>query len=55
MDPKQKRIRQRATGLGKRTREGIIIEKWDQTGGPESPDKGETSEISRPPFGGQGH
>ena len=27
------------------------IEKWDQTGSPEIPDRGETSEIPRPPFG----
>ena len=35
------------TGLGRRTRE----EMWDQTDSPEIPDRGETSEISRPPFG----
>ena len=28
------------TGLGRRTR-GHIIEKWDQTGSPEIPDRGE--------------
>ena len=30
------------------------IEKWDQTGSPEIPDRGETSAIPRPPFGGKG-
>ena len=28
----------------------MVIEKWDQTGSPEIPDRGETSEIPRPPF-----
>ena len=41
---------ERATGLGRRTREENI-EKWDQTDSPEIPDRGETSEITRPPFG----
>ena len=45
---------ERATRLGRRisnsipfnsTREGIYIEKWDQTDSPEIPDRGETSEI----------
>ena len=27
------------------------IEKWDQNGSPEIPDRGKTSEIPRPPFG----
>ena len=40
------------TGLGRRTREEIIIDKWDQTGSPEIPDRGEISEILWPPFGG---
>ena len=60
MGQKQKRIRQnRATGLGKRTREEItiyniyiLIERWDQTDSPAIPDRGgETPEIPRPPFG----
>ena len=29
------------------------IEKWDQTGIPEIPDRGETSEIPRPPGFGE--
>ena len=37
-----------ATGLGRGTREDT--EKWDQTGSPEIPDRGEISEIPRPPF-----
>ena len=41
---------ERATGLGRRTRGDI--EMWDQTGSPEIPHKGETSEIPRPHFGG---
>ena len=48
-------LSERATGLGRRTREEreryIYREKWDQTGSPEIPEKGETSEIPRPPFG----
>ena len=35
---------ERAKGLGRRTREGIIIEKRDQTHSPEIPDRGGTSE-----------
>ena len=44
----------RATGLGRRTREEryIYIKKRDQTDSPEIPDRGKTSEIPRPPFGG---
>ena len=38
---------EKAAGLG-RTRE----EKWDQTGSPEILDRGETSEMPRPPFRG---
>ena len=43
---------------GSRTRQknkrGVItyIEKWDQTSSPEIPDRGKTSEIPQPPFGG---
>ena len=29
------------------------IEKWDETGSPDIPDREGTSEIPRPPFGGQ--
>ena len=39
-----------ATGLGRNTTEDIYI--WDQTDSPEIPDRWETSEIPRPPFGG---
>ena len=35
---------ERATGLGKRTRERCDIEKWDQTDSREIPDMGEKSE-----------
>ena len=41
---------ERATGLGRRG--DRPIEKWDQTESPEIPDRGETSEIPRLPFGG---
>ena len=37
-----------ATGLGRRTR---YIEKWDQTGSPKFPDRGEISEIPGLPSG----
>ena len=53
MGQKQKRISQKtetATGLGRRTREEIEL--WDRTDSPEIPDRGETSEIPPPPFGG---
>ena len=51
MSQKQKNDKtKRATGLGRRTRQEII-EKWDQTDSPEIPDRVETSEIPRPPFG----
>ena len=40
----------RATGLGRRTREEIV-EKWDQSGSPEIPDREETSEIPGLPSG----
>ena len=40
------------TGLGIRTREERYIEKWDQTGSPDIPGRGETSEIPQPPLGG---
>ena len=33
---------ERATGLGRRTKEEVDIGKWDQTESPEIPDKGET-------------
>ena len=36
---------ERATGLGRRIKEEIYIEKWDQTESPEIPDRGKTSEI----------
>ena len=40
---------ERATGLGRRTRGDIYIEKWDQTHRAHAiPDRGETSEIPRP-------
>ena len=39
----EKEKTERAKGLGRRTREEIIIEKWDQTDSPEIPDRGETS------------
>ena len=52
MGQKQKKITEIATGLGRRTREEIYIEKWDQTGSPEIPDRVET-EILWPPFGDQ--
>ena len=39
MGPKAKKGKtERATGLGRRTKEMIIMEKWDQTGSPEIPD-----------------
>ena len=41
---------ERPTTLGRRTREEIK-KKWDQTDSPGIPDRGETSEIPRPPFG----
>ena len=41
-----------AIGPGRRTREDIF-KKWDQTDSPEISDRGETSEIPRPPFGAQ--
>ena len=50
MGQKQKKIRPRATGLGKRTREEI--ENWDQTGILEIPDRSETSDIPGLPSGG---
>ena len=46
---------ERATGLGRRTSEEIIIETWDQTDSPEISEMGETSEIPRPPFWGDLH
>ena len=46
------RKRIRATGPGRRTKEDIYIEKWDQTESPESPDRGKTSEIPGLPSGG---
>ena len=56
MGPKQKKDKTEiATGLRRRTREDIIIEKWDQTDSSEIPDRrggGGTSEIPRPPFRG---
>ena len=44
----QKDMTERATGLGRRTKEEIYIEKWDQS---EIPDRGETSEIPGLPGG----
>ena len=45
MSQKQKRIRQKELiGLGRRTREEIYIEKWDQTDRPEIPDIGARGE-----------
>ena len=44
---------QRAKGLGRRTREEIIIEKRDQTDSPETPGRGETSEMPGLPSGGK--
>ena len=38
-----------ATGLGRRTRQEIL-EKWVQTDSAEISDRGETSEMPRPPF-----
>ena len=40
-----------ATGVGRRTRERDNIEKWDQTGSREIPDRGETSESPGLPSG----
>ena len=45
-------LTERATGLGRRTKEEFNIEKWDQTESPEIPDRGETSEIPGLPSGG---
>ena len=42
---------ERATGLGRRTKEEIYIETWDQTGSPEISDMVETSEIPGLPSG----
>ena len=42
---------ERATGLGRRTKQEIYIETWDQTDSPEIPDRGETSEIPGIPLG----
>ena len=38
-------------GLGRRTREEIITEKWDQTDSPEVPNREETSKIPDLPSG----
>ena len=43
-----------ATVLGRRTKEDIYIEKWDQTGSPEIPHRGDIRNL-RPPFGGLKH
>ena len=48
---KQKRIRQKSDRTRQKNKRGDI-EKWDQTGSPELPDRGETSETPRLPFGG---
>ena len=46
---KQKRMRERTTGLGRRTKEEI--EKWDKTDSTEIPDGGDIRNP-QPPFGG---
>ena len=46
---KKKKIRQRDRTRQKNKRGDI--EKWDQTESLEIPDRGETSEFPRPPFG----
>ena len=52
MGQKQKNYKtERATGLGRRTREETYIEKWDQTDSSEIPDRGETSAIPGLPSG----
>ena len=51
MGQKQKRMTERVTELGRRTREET--EKWDQTDSPEIPDTRETSNNSQPPFRGR--
>ena len=50
MGQKQKRIRQKKRQTRQKNKRGGI-EKWDQTDNPEIPDKRETSEIPKPPFG----
>ena len=56
MGQKQKRESQKYTNsdrIRQKNKTGDIdLEKWNQTGSPEIPDSGETSEIPRPPFGG---
>ena len=44
---------EKATGLGRRTREEIKKSGIMQSDSPEILDRGETSEILRPPFGSQ--
>ena len=42
---------ERATGLGRKTKDRGNIEKCDQTGSPEIPDRGGDIINARPPFG----
>ena len=51
MSQKQKRARKKERQYYRQKNKRGNLEKWDQTDGPKIPDRGETPETPRSPFG----